>query len=70
LKKDSSYHIKKDGRVFRMFSGLTERPIPFSEAKRNYTRTEIGRMNIGESITFQPMYGNDKPVYSTLIRIK
>lgn len=68
--KDESLHIKKDGRVFQMRSGFTGKPMPFRDAKHNYTRGDMQRLKVGQSCTFSPMFGNENPVYSTLARIK
>lgn len=68
--RDESLHIKKDGRVFQMLDGFSSEPIPFREAKHNYTKSNYDKLEVDNSITFMPMYGNKKPVYSILKRIK
>ena len=68
--KDDSLHIKKDGRVFQMLDGFSNEPMPFRDAKHNYTRKDFDKLDINQCIFFNPMYGNDKPVYSILKRIK
>lgn len=61
---------KRDGRIFQMLGGFSKKPMPFSEAKHNYTRRDYDRLKVGESITFSPLFGNKNPVYSILKRIK
>lgn len=68
--KDNTLHNKKDGRMYQMLDGYSRKPIPFKDAKHNYTRREIDEMECGEAITFKPMYGNDNPVCSILVRIR
>jgi hypothetical protein len=68
--KDESLHIKKDGRVFQMLEGFSQKPMPFRTAKHNYTKKNLDSLKVGHSITFRPMFGNENPVYSTLVRIK
>jgi hypothetical protein len=67
---DKSLHKKKDGRVFQMLNGITKKPMPFKEAKHNYTKRNLDQLEVGQSITFVPMFGNTNPIYSTLKRIK
>ncbi len=67
---DKSLHKKKDGRVFQMFDGFTGKPMPFGDAKHNYTKQDYDSLNVGQSIKFSPMYGNKNPIYSILKRIK
>jgi hypothetical protein len=64
-----SYHIKKNGRIYQM-TDWYDHPIPFRDAKRNYTKTDIDGMEVGQSIRFQPMFGNTKPIQSKLRRLK
>ena len=70
MENKSSLHKKKDGRVFQMFSGLSEEPMRFQNAKHNYTRSDMDLLPVGGSIGFMPIYGNKNPVPSLLIRIK
>lgn len=70
MSRDASLHVKRDGRVYQMRDGFSGEPIPFKDAKHNYTRADIEGMKVGQGITFKPMYGNDNPVYSCLVRIK
>ncbi len=70
MKKDESLHVKRDGRTFQMLSGFSGKPMPFKEAKHNYTRANLEMLPIGGSIGFQPMFGNENPVCSVLIRLK
>lgn len=75
--RDNSLHCKRDGRVFQMRAGYATRPgiqagipIPFSSAKHNYTRKDINSLDVGQSMTFIPMFGNRNPVCSELVRLK
>ncbi|MDF2841641.1 MAG: hypothetical protein K0R00_67 [Herbinix sp.] len=70
MAKDSSLHCKMDGRVFQMRDGSSHRPIPFSSAKHNYTKGDMDRLKVGQSVSFMPMFGNANPVYSSLVRIR
>lgn len=65
---DKSLHSKKDGKVFQMLDGFTNEPIPFNQAKHNYTKKDYNRLEVGQSIKFNPMFGNENPVSSILLR--
>jgi hypothetical protein len=68
--RNYSLHCKKDGRIFQMRSGVWGGPMRFSEAKHNYTKKDIDSIEVGGAMSFQPMFGNENPVSSTLVRIK
>jgi len=67
---DKSLHNKKDGRVFQMLEGFSKKPMPFKDAKHNYTKKDYNGLKIGQSMSFRPMFGNENPIYSSLVRIK
>lgn len=67
--RDKSLHIKKDGRVYQMLDPWSRRPMPFRDAKHNYTERDLADMKVGGSIEFLPMYGNKNPVWSIVIRL-
>lgn len=64
-----TYHIKKDGRVFQMFNPYGT-PIPFRDAKHNYTKGDLDGMGVGDGIGFIPMFGNTRPIQSVVRRIR
>jgi hypothetical protein len=64
-----SYHLKKDGRIFQMTDWYNH-PIPFKDAKHNYTKSDMDGMKVGQSISFQPLFGNERPIQSKLRRLK
>jgi len=66
---ERSIHRKKDGRVFQMFCGLSKKPMTYFEGKHNYTKKNLDELAPEESLGFQPMYGNKKPVPSILVRL-
>jgi hypothetical protein len=68
--RDDSLLRKKDGRVYKMYDGITGKPIPFSRAKHNYTKGDLDMLNVGGSIGFTPVSGNENPVPSIVVRIK
>ena len=68
--RDNSIHKTSTGKVFQMLDGFSKKPIPYENAKHNYTRSDLVRMEVGQSILFMPMYGNENPVYSRLLRLK
>lgn len=70
MARDVSLHVKRDGRVYQMRDGFSGEPIPFKDAKHNYTKRDIESLKVGQGITFMPMFGNKNPVYSQLVRIK
>lgn len=67
--KDITKHKKRDGRVFQMLDAFTNEPMQFNLAKKNYTAKDYDRLKIGESIKFEPMFGNSNPVFSILLRV-
>lgn len=68
-KRDRSLH-RTHGKVFQMFHADSGTPMPFSEAKHNYTKKDLDRLEVGQSMTFMPMFGNKNPVYSKVTRIE
>ena len=67
---DKSLHKKRDGREFQMLDYFSQKPMEFSKAKHNYCKRDFDALQIGQCMCFQPMFGNQNPVYSVLKRIK
>lgn len=67
--KDTSIHKTSTGKVFQMLDGWTKKPMPFVAARHNYTRKDLASLKVGQSMEFQPMYGNKNPVWSILVRL-
>lgn len=53
-----------------MLDPHTGKPMPFQKAKHNYSKEDFDCLEIGQTITFRPMFGNENPVHSVLKRIK
>jgi hypothetical protein len=68
--RNHSLHCKKDGRIFQMRSGSGNIPIPFSSARHNYTKKDLDSLKVGDGMGFMPMFGNERPVHSNVIRVK
>lgn len=66
----NSFHVKRDGRTYQMLDPYAGKPMPFSKAKHNYSKEDFDCLEIGQTITFRPMFGNENPVHSVLKRIK
>lgn len=69
-RKDLSLHKTSTGKVFQMLDGFSGKPIDYAEGKHNYTKRDLSNLKVGQSSTFMPMFGNVRPAYTKLVRIR
>lgn len=69
-RKDSSLHKTSTGKVFQMLDAFSGKPMDYAEGKHNYTKRNLAELKVGQSMTFMPMFGNVRPVYTKLVRIQ
>lgn len=65
----ASLHKMQDGRVYMMMDGSSYMPIPWANGRHNYTN-EAFQVDVGQTTEFMPMFGNNNPVYTAMMRIK
>ena len=67
---EASVHMEEDGRVFQMLDGLSHLPMPYTDGEHNYTSQDLDDMQAGELSAFMPMYGNENPLCTELVRVR
>ena len=65
----ASLHKLRDGMVYMMLDAISLSPMPWADGRHNYNPQDF-KMEVGGVSEFMPMYGNEKPVYTAMMRVK
>lgn len=65
----ASLHKLRDGRVYMMLDAISLSPMPWADGRHNYNPQDF-KMEVGGVSEFMPMYGNEQPVYTAMMRVK